>query len=198
MTPGSASDANSLYSLIKEHAYGYRQDPFTLASGKTSHHYFNCKKITLHPPRLALLCETIYERFFKQGPLDLPLAIGGLTLGADPISYCLSLEFLKQNHLCYPLIVRKEAKGHGTGKQIEGEVNAVAGAEVLALDDVITTGGSTLKAVKALKEAGFQVKRALCIVDRQEGGEEALQAEGVELLSLFQKSDFIEEGMNRD
>ena len=198
MTPGSASDANSLYNLIKEHAYAYRQDPITLASGKTSHHYFNCKKITLHPSRLALLCENIYDDFFGNNRMRLPSAVGGLTLGADPISYGLSLECLRRNHTCYPLIVRKEAKGHGTGKQIEGEVETLKGATVLALDDVITTGGSTLKAIKALREAGFVVNQALCIVDRQEGGQEALAQESVELLSMFKKSDFIEEGMNRD
>ena len=198
MSSESVFDTSALFNLIKDHAYAYRQEPFTLASGKTSHHYFNCKKITLHPSRLAMLCEKIYVDFFENGGLSIPRAIGGLTLGADPISYALSLEILKRGNLCYPLIIRKEAKGHGTGKQIEGEVDAVSGAEVLALDDVITTGGSTLKAVRALKEAGFQVNKALCIVDRQEGGEEALKAEGVDLLSLFKKSDFIEEGMNLD
>ena len=196
MSSESVFDTSALFNLIKDHAYAYRQEPFTLASGKTSHHYFNCKKITLHPARLSLLCDHIYLRFFVDGPLELPVAVGGLTLGADPLSYGISLRFIAADHLCYPLVVRKEAKGHGMARLIEGEVEAIAGEEVLALDDVITTGGSTLKAVKALREAGFKVNRALCIVDRQEGGAEALGAEGVALLSLFRKSDFIEEGMN--
>ena len=198
MTPDTVSDANSLFSLIQAHAYAYRQEPFTLASGRRSHHYFNCKKITLHPARLSLLCDEIYRRFFSEGKLALPEAVGGLTLGADPISYGLVLALHARNHLCYPLIVRKEAKGHGTGKQIEGEVEAISGAEVLALDDVITTGGSTLKAVIALREAGFVVRQALCIIDREEGGVQNLKSEGVELLSLFRKSDFIKDGMFRD
>ena len=198
MTPNTALDASSLYDLIKNFAYAYRQEPFTLASGRTSHHYFNCKKITLHPARLSLLCEEIYNRMVASDQLSIPEAVGGLTLGADPLSYGLSLELLKRGHICYPLIVRKEAKGHGTGKQIEGEVEAVSGKEVLALDDVITTGGSTLKAIHALREAGFQVNHALCIVDRQEGGKEALASEGVNLIGLFQKGDFIEEGMKTD
>lgn len=196
MTPDANVD--SLFFLIKDHAYAYRQEPFTLASGRRSHHYFNCKKITLHPARLSALCDQIYLRFLSSGSMELPLAAGGLTLGADPLSYGLSLRLLAANHTCYPLIVRKEVKGHGLARQIEGEIEEVQGCEVLALDDVITTGGSTLKAVKSLREAGFQVKKALCIVDREEGGRQALLEEGVELVSMFKKSDFVEEGMIED
>jgi orotate phosphoribosyltransferase len=198
MTPDAAAGAESIFGLIKEHAYGYREEPFTLASGRRSHHYFNCKKITLHPRRLRSLCMAIHHRFFQGGLLAVPPAVGGLTLGADPISYGLTLYLMERGHDCYPLIVRKEAKGHGTGQQIEGALDTLSGADVIALDDVITTGGSTLKAIQALREAGLKVSHALCIIDRQEGGSEALASHDVTLHSMFRKSDFIVEGMLQD
>ncbi len=166
----------------------YREEPFTLASGKMSHHYFNCKKITLHPARLSLLAEAIRDELLPGRGISLPRAAGGLTLGADPIAYAFSLACLAKGHLCMPVVVRKEAKGHGTGQQIEGHLSDID--EVLVLDDVITTAGSTLKAVRALREAGKKVTTACCIVDREEGGSEALSAENVQLISLFKKSDF--------
>ena len=166
----------------------YREEPFTLASGKMSHHYFNCKKITLHPARLSLLATAIRDELLPAHGLVLPKAAGGLTLGADPIAYAFSLACHEKGHLCMPVVVRKEAKGHGTGRQIEGDLTDID--EVLVFDDVITTAGSTLKAVAALREAGKQVTTAVCIVDREEGGREALSAEGVQLIALFKKSDF--------
>ncbi len=177
-----------LLRFIHEHVYRYRPEPFTLASGRTSHHYFNCKKITLSPEPLRLLVRVlVQEKLPETHPIP-PQAVGGLTLGADPIAYALALEFLNQGRLVYPLVARKEAKDHGTGRQVEGEVEQVQ--SVLVLDDVITTGGSTLKAVAAFRAAGLETRQALCIVDRQEGGREALAAEGIELLSLFTKEQF--------
>jgi len=168
----------------------YRDEPFALASGKMSNHYFNCKKITLHPERLKLLVEAIRDELLPKHNLPLPKAAGGLTLGADPISYAFSIACFDKGHLCMPVVVRKEAKGHGTGQKIEGNLDGID--EVVVLDDVITTAGSTLKAVTALREAGKIVKTAVAIVDRQEGGFEALEASGITLISLFKKSDFTD------
>lgn len=117
-----------------------------------------------------------------------PAAVGGLTLGADPIGISLSLAYNEQGRTVYPLIVRKEVKVHGTGQRIEGAWQDVS--EVLVLDDVITTAGSTLSAVTAFREAGLIVKDAVCIVNREEGGEEALREAGIRLHSVFKKSDF--------
>lgn len=166
----------------------YREEPFQLVSGQMSNHYFNCKKITLHPGRLSLLAKTIRDELLPQVSLPLPKAAGGLTLGADPIAYSFSLACFEMGHLCMPIVVRKEAKGHGTARQIEGDLTGID--EVLVFDDVITTAGSTIKAVTALRDAGFKVNHAVCIVDRQEGGEEALKLQQVTLHSLFKKSDF--------
>lgn len=179
---------NLLFSWMKSFAYRYSETPFLLASGKESQHYFNCKEITLHPERLSLLAEVLVDEIFPSLPGDFQ-AVGGLTLGADPIAYALSLEFQKRGKTVYPLIVRKEAKDHGTGKQIEGFLSEVKTCVVL--DDVITTGGSTLKAIQALRKNGIVVNQGICILDREEGGKSILTQEGVQMLSLFRKSDFF-------
>ena len=179
-----------LFQQVKGDIYRFSKEPFTLASGQQSQHYFNCKKITLIPDRLLLLADALKKELIPSFQSMIPQAVGGLTLGADPISYALSLSYLNDGKTVFPLIVRKEAKGHGTGKQIEGELEGIS--EVLVLDDVITTAGSTLKAVNAFRNAGIRVEQAVCIVDRQEGGREALAEEGIALHSLFLKSDFIE------
>lgn len=183
-----------LRELARPLIYRYSEKPFLLASGASSHHYFNCKSITLHPERLRLLSKVICEETLPLAGVGVPQAVGGLTLGADPICYAVSLFFWEKGELVYPLIVRKEAKGHGTGRQIEGEVEAVR--EVVVMDDVITTAGSTLKAVEALRSAGLAVKTAVCIVDREEGGRENLRAQGIDLHAIFRKREFVKPGQD--
>lgn len=180
---------NSLYQLIQTHAYRYEKIPFVLSSGLKSNHYFNCKEITLHPERLALLAKAFTQELIPSILKSPPESVGGLTMGADPICYSLALEYIQQGYLVYPIIVRKEAKAHGTKKKMEGFVENVSSC--LAVDDVVTTGGSTIKAVEALREQGLLVQHAICIIDREEGGKENLASIGVELYSLFKKSDFI-------
>jgi orotate phosphoribosyltransferase len=178
-----------LFSLVKDYAYRYSEQEFTLASGKKSNHYFNCKEIILVPDRLSILAEYIVKVHIPSLIKNTPQSVGGLTLGADPISYSVSLEYFKQNEIVYPLIVRKEAKDHGTKKEIEGQIVKVKSC--LVVDDVITTGGSTLKAVQALRRAGIEVKQGICILDREEGGKETLLQEGVEMFPIFLKKDFF-------
>ncbi len=173
---------------MKAYVYRYAEKPFKLASGLESHHYFNCKEITLHPQRLSVLATCIIDEIITALPGGFD-AVGGLTLGADPLSYALSLAFQSRNKIIYPLIVRKESKGHGTGQQIEGFSKDVK--RCLVLDDVITTGGSTIKAVNVLREVGIEVTNGVCILDREEGGREALEKIGVHMVSLFKKSDFF-------
>jgi len=185
----AGSKREELFRLIKTFAYRYSEEEFTLSSGKKSHHYFNCKEITLIPERLQLLAEYLVDEHipgFHKNALD---AIGGLTLGADPICYSLSLEFLKKGRTVYPLIVRKEAKEHGTKKEIEGFLETVKSC--LAIDDVITTGGATIKAVEALRRAGIEVNSGVCILDREEGGYEALKKIGVIMYPVFKKQEFL-------
>lgn len=189
----SSSMKAELQSLIQNHAYRYSEEPFTLASGMTSHHYFNCKEITLHPERLALLCKYIVEVHFPETGIGIPEAVGGLTLGADPISYGISFLLQSKGRTVFPLIVRKTEKDHGTKKLIEGQFASLK--ECIVIDDVITTGGSTLQAIRALRSVGLKVERGICIIDREEGGTEKIREEGVEILPLFRKSDFKKESV---
>ncbi len=177
-----------LFQESRDLIYQYKEVPFQLSAGGESHHYFNCKKITLVPERLGLLARVIIEELLPSSGVDGFQGVGGLTMGSDPMAFALSLEYLSRGKVVYPLIVRKEPKGHGTGQQIEGEKESVK--KVLLLDDVVTTAGSSLKAVRAFRESGIQVEAAVCIVDREEGGHEALEKEGIRLFPIFRKSDF--------
>ncbi len=179
-----------LFDLVRSYAYQFCNEPFRLASGKYSQHYFNCKKITMCPDRLSLLANAICDEVIPGASMSVPQAVGGLTLGADPIAYALSLAYLQRSHYVYPVVVRKATKDHGTGKLIEAEFDHSQVQEILVLEDTVTSGGSALQAVNSLRQLGFAVRHCLAIVDRQEGGYEALNRQGVSLISLFQAKDF--------
>jgi orotate phosphoribosyltransferase len=157
----------------------YRLGTFTLASGRTSSHYVNCKPVSLSGEGLALLGELLLSEVEADAT-----AVAGLTLGADPLVSAVAMAAALQGRSLDALIVRKEAKGHGTGAWLEGPLPA-AGSRITVLEDVVTSGGSALKAVRQLREAGYRVERVVTIVDRQEGGREAMAAAGLELSSLF-------------
>jgi orotate phosphoribosyltransferase len=158
----------------------YRHGNFTLASGRTSSHYVNCKPVSLSGLGLALLSAQMLE-LVEPGAV----AVAGLTLGADPLVSGVAQAAALAGQALDALIVRKEAKGHGTGAWLEGPLPE-AGSRITVLEDVVTTGGSSLKAVKQLREAGYVVERVVTIVDRQAGGLTAMQEAGLELRSLFQ------------
>ena len=158
----------------------YRHGNFTLASGRTSSHYVNCKPVSLSGLGLALLSAQMLD-LVEPGAV----AVAGLTLGADPLVSGVAQAAALAGQALDALIVRKEAKGHGTGAWLEGPLPE-AGSRITVLEDVVTTGGSSLKAVKQLREAGYLVDRVVTIVDRQEGGLAAMQEAGLELRSLFQ------------
>ena len=172
-----AAQRQRLLALLAERAY--RHGSFTLASGRTSDHYVNCKPVSLSGEGLALLSAQMLE-LVEPGAV----AVAGLTLGADPLVSGVAQAAALAGRPLDALIVRKEAKGHGTGAWLEGPLPA-AGSRITVLEDVVTTGGSSLKAVKQLREAGYVVERVVTIVDRQEGGLEAMTAAGLELRSLF-------------
>ncbi|MEB3199291.1 MAG: orotate phosphoribosyltransferase [Synechococcaceae cyanobacterium] len=157
----------------------YRHGEFTLASGRRSDHYVNCKPVSLSGVGLAVLGSLLLEQVEPDS-----VAVAGLTLGADPLVSAVALQAALAGRSLDALIVRKEAKGHGTGAWLEGPLPA-AGSRITVLEDVVTTGGSALKAVQQLREAGYEVARVVAIVDRQEGGLEAMTAAGLELRSLF-------------
>ncbi len=173
----SAGRRALLLSLLAERAY--RRGQFTLASGRSSEHYVNCKPVSLSGVGLALLGAQLLAEV-EEGAA----AVAGLTLGADPLVSAVAMAAALAGRDLDALIVRKEAKGHGTGAWLEGPLPA-AGARITVLEDVVTTGGSALKAVRQLRDAGYVVERVAAIVDRQEGGQAAMEAEGLELRSLF-------------
>ena len=173
----SAEQRQRLLQLLAQRAY--RHGSFTLASGRTSNHYVNCKPVSLSGEGLALLATQMLEQV-ETGAA----AVAGLTLGADPLVSGVAQAAALAGRSLDALIVRKEAKGHGTGAWLEGPLPE-AGSRITVLEDVVTTGGSSLKAVKQLREAGYTVERVITIVDRQEGGLEAMTAAGLELRSLF-------------
>ena len=176
--PTTAADRRAaLLPLLAERAY--RLGRFTLASGRSSDHYVNCKPVSLSGLGLALLSAQMLALVEPEAT-----AVAGLTLGADPLVSAVALRAALAGRPLDALIVRKEAKGHGTGAWLEGPLPE-PGQVITVLEDVVTSGGSSLKAVTQLREAGFRVQRVVTIVDRQEGGQEALEAAGLELRSLF-------------
>jgi len=174
-TSGAMRD--SLLPLLATRAY--RHGAFTLASGRTSHHYVNCKPVSLSGEGLALLGGLMLDQVEPAA-----VAVAGLTLGADPLVSAVALRAALAGRALDALIVRKEPKGHGTGAWLEGPLPQ-RGSRVTVLEDVVTTGGSAIKAVTQLRAAGYVVERVVTIVDRQEGGLEAMAASGLQLRSLF-------------
>ena len=172
-----------LLKLLKDNAY--KKGEFTLSSGKTSEHYVNCKPVTLSGRGLTLVSLSLLMYVDTS-------YVAGLTLGADPLVSGVSLVSALDSKMVNGLIVRKEAKGHGTQAWIEGPLPK-EGTKITVLEDVITTGGSAIQAVKRLRDAGYEVKRVVSIVDRQENGEAhtAMKLVGLELISLYKLKDLI-------
>lgn len=171
--------------LIRERSY--REGDFTLASGKRSKYYIDLKATTLHPEGAWLIGRMAVDLI-----QDRRLAVdgvGGLTLGADPLATAISLAAFERKLHWPAYIVRKEPKDHGTARYIEGCENLHEKARLLVVEDVVTTGGSSLKAVDRLIDAGYTPSAVLTVVDRNEGGAEAMRARGLAFLSLFSISD---------
>ncbi len=167
------AERRRLLEILRERSL--RLGRFKLASGQESHYYFDAKLTTLHPEGAYLTARLVLLALRDAG--GGVRAIGGLTLGADPIVAAVAAVSHREPDLCGPLqgfIVRKEAKGHGTEQWIEG-MEAVPGLPVAVVDDVCTTGASTLRAIRAAEAAGLEVKAVLCVVDRQQGGAQALR-----------------------
>jgi orotate phosphoribosyltransferase len=185
------SDRAELLSLLRIKSFAKRE--VTLASGRKSNFYIDCKQAALdafghvYVGRLLLAEIGRYEARTQRKIA----AVGGLTLGADPIASAVSLTSALERRPIPALIVRKEPKGHGTGAYLEGAKNVVPGGEVAIVEDVVTTGGSSMKAVERVRDGGFTVHLVLGLVDRLEGGRENLEAAGLELVTLFDRRDFL-------
>jgi orotate phosphoribosyltransferase len=167
-----------------------KRGDFVLASGRRSTLYVDCRLTTMHPEGQLLIGRAGLAALRATGwPVD---AVGGLTLGADPIAYAIAhasalAREAGTGEIVRAFTVRKEAKQHGTGKLIEGPF--LPGDQVVIVEDVITTGGSALKAVDAVRAAGGEILGVLALVDREEGGRQALEAAGLEVLALVTATD---------
>ena len=168
----------------------YRHGTFTLTSGKTSDFYIDGKQTTLDAEGAYLCGKLLFDLIKNEVPLiD---AVGGMTLGADPLVSAVSLVSYLENAPIPAFIVRKEAKGHGTGNYIVGLKNLNEGARVALVEDVVTTGGTLLKVIERVEAAGFTVGLVMTVVDRQEGGCEALMAAGYPLKALFTRESLLQ------
>ena len=174
----------NLLTLLAQQAY--RFGDFSLASGNKSSHYVNCKPVSLSGPGLL----SISSLFLKQLN-ESDRAVAGLTLGADPLVSGVVMLASQSGINLSGLIVRKEAKGHGTGAWLEGPLPP-KGSVITVLEDVVTTGGSSLKAVEKLRNQGYLVNQVLAIVDREEGGVDAMTKADLDLNSLFFLKEIVE------
>ncbi len=156
---------------------------FTLASGKKSNFYIDARISTLYPESAYLIGEIMYN-MLEPYPID---AVGGYSIGADPIVTSISIiSFLKESPIP-SFIIRKEAKQHGRGKILEG--NFKKGMKVAVVDDVITTGNSIINGINTVRENGGEVLIALSVINREEGGKEKIEAMGVPYFSIFDLND---------
>lgn len=168
----------------------YRQGTFTLTSGKTSDFYIDGKQTTLDAEGAYLCGKLLFELISAEQ--DVIQAVGGMTLGADPLVTAVSVVSFLERAPIPAFIVRKEAKGHGTSNYIEGLKNLPAGGRVALIEDVVTTGGTLLKVIERVEAAGFSVGLVVTVVDRQEGGAENLARAGYPLKALFTKAALMD------
>ncbi len=172
--------------IILKRSFQYSDNPpFTLASGRQSNYYFNCKPTTLDPEGMNLIGEIIFE-MIRGSAIT---AAGGLTLGADPIANALSVISYQKGKPINSFIVRKDVKNHGTKSAIEGNVQS--GDRVLIIDDVITTGGSTITAIEQARQAGLIVDRVITLIDREEGGRENIRKYAENIESVLTRTEVM-------
>ena len=175
-------DQTQLIALVRE--LGLKFGDFTLASGKKASFYLDCRKVTLDSRGAVQVAHGMLALLGDSWP-D---AVGGMAIGADPISAAIITVAGLQGRRLKGFIVRKEAKQHGTGKDVEGPVEP--GQSCVIVEDVVTTGGSSLAAIEKVEAFGLKVRGVLAIIDRLEGGKEAFAARGYELRSLLTIRDF--------
>jgi orotate phosphoribosyltransferase len=162
-----------------------RRGDFVLASGQRSSYYIDCRLTTMSAEGQGLIGELGWRALRDAGWR--PQAVGGLTMGADPVAYAVASASFGTELVVDAFSVRKEAKAHGTGRVIEGCF--AAGADVVIVEDVITTGGSAQRAIAAVEAAGGRVLGVLAVVDREEGGRAALEREGREVVALVRAAE---------
>ena len=182
----SAGDRARLLALLLERSF--RVGDFVLSSGARSRYYVDARTTTTHAEGQAVVGRLGLAALREAGLR--PAAVGGLTLGADPVAYAIAHASWLAGDPVNAFTVRKEPKAHGTGKRVEGCF--AAGDEVVVIEDTVTTGGSALKAIQAVEAEGGKVLAVLALVDREEGGREAIEAAGLEVRSLVRAAEILE------
>jgi orotate phosphoribosyltransferase len=183
--PAVATKRARLLELLRERAFAERE--VVLSSGLKSNFYVDCRQVSLDAEGACLIGELFHELIDAVAPQA--VAVGGLTLGADPLATATSIASFRAGTPRAAFLVRKEPKGHGTGQWIESP-KLPPGAPVVVLEDVVTTGAATLKAIERARAAGMSVCHAIAIVDRLEGGADAVAKE-TPLTTLFTRRDFL-------
>jgi orotate phosphoribosyltransferase len=180
-----------LIAYINEHSFLKSSEPvFRLSSGKMSNVYFDLRLTTLAPEGQYLIGNLLYEKI-KEFDLK-PKAVGGLTMGADPVSSALAYTSYIKDDPIEAFVIRKEPKAHGRGLQIEGNIKE--GEDVVVVDDVLTTGGSTIKAINIARESGLNVLAAIVLLDRcEQQGRENVEKLGIPVYSILTVNDFKKE-----
>lgn len=184
--PEVAAWRTRLHALLRERSFQERE--IVLSSGLRSNFYIDCKQVSLDAEGGYLIGCLFANLIQVLAPHA--KAVGGLTLGADPLATATSVASFQQGRSLDAFIVRKEPKGHGTGQWIEHPATLLPGAEVVVVEDVVTTGASMLRAIERLVAAGFKVMHTLALVDRLEGGRAAIEAHAP-LTALFDRKDFL-------
>lgn len=178
------SERERLLTLLKE--LSYEEGDFVLTSGKRSTFYIDCKETTLNPEGMHLAGSIMYEMVKDIEGID---AVGGVSIGGDPLVCAVVLEAYNRKDGLKGFFIRKEPKGHGSNLWVEGGKNLKKGMNVVILEDVVTTGGSSLKAIDVTLNAGYNVKGTIAILDRLEGGGEAIKSKGYIFKSIFNLND---------
>ena len=176
-------DKQAMIALVRQKALKFGQ--FTLASGKKATYYLDGKQVTLDPTGARLVAEGLLD-LLGAGPM--PAAVGGMSIGADPITAAVVTMSAVRGTPLVGFMVRKEAKGHGTNQYVEGPV--VPGQTAVIVEDVVTTGGSSLKAIERAEGFGLKIVGVLAVIDRMEGGAQAFAQRGYPLASLLTIRDF--------
>ncbi|MBI5739200.1 MAG: orotate phosphoribosyltransferase [Nitrospirae bacterium] len=178
-----------LIQIIRERSFQYSPEPkFKLSSGAVSNFYFNLKKTTQSPDGMYIVGKIIYEKIRELGLH--PAAIGGLTLGADPIAYAVAMQSYTAKEHINAMVIRKEPKQHGLKLPVEGDV--MAGDHVIIIDDVVTTGNSTIKAINAASDYGLIIDAVIVLLDRcEQNGRQNIEALGYPVYSILTVNDFI-------
>jgi len=179
-------DRARLLALLTEKSFAKKK--VVLSSGRESDFYIDCKKTVLTAEGHVLVGRELFRLIRAVAPDA--AGVGGLTMGADPLASAVALTSFLEGHALHAFYVRKEPKGHGTGQWIEGLTSFSNGAKVAIVEDVVTTGASTIKAIERALAEGLVPVGAFALVDRDEGGREAIEATGVKVHSLFTRRDF--------